>query len=50
MVPFRIEGFRLVRPDAEEIAWIGRTMQRECGRFGRGVSVTDGGALRLLAG
>jgi poly-gamma-glutamate capsule biosynthesis protein CapA/YwtB (metallophosphatase superfamily) len=47
MVPFRIRRFRLNRASASETGWLRATMDRECRRFGRGVSVAPDGALML---
>lgn len=46
MLPFRIRKFRLDRADAQEAEWLRATMDRECRRFGTGVSLHDG-RLRL---
>lgn len=37
MVPFQLQGLRLVRPSSRDRAWLRERMDRECGRFGGGV-------------
>jgi poly-gamma-glutamate synthesis protein (capsule biosynthesis protein) len=47
MTPMRIHKFRLERPSAADTEWLGKTVRRECRRFGGAVSVTDEGSLVL---
>jgi poly-gamma-glutamate synthesis protein (capsule biosynthesis protein) len=42
MLPFRIRRFRLETATAEEANWLRQRMDRECRRFGGGVTLRDG--------
>jgi len=42
MLPFRLRKFRLNIASDEEAEWLRARMDRECGRFGRGVRLADG--------
>jgi poly-gamma-glutamate synthesis protein (capsule biosynthesis protein) len=42
MLPFRIRRFRLETATAEEADWLQQRMDRECRRFGGGVTPRDG--------
>jgi poly-gamma-glutamate capsule biosynthesis protein CapA/YwtB (metallophosphatase superfamily) len=48
MIPFRIRGFRLSRAAAPDAAWLARTMDRECRRFGGKVELSERSRLRLV--
>lgn len=47
LVPFRLQRFRLVRAGGVDAAWLGKTLDRECRRFGRRIRVTGEGTLVL---
>jgi poly-gamma-glutamate synthesis protein (capsule biosynthesis protein) len=47
IVPLQIRRFRLVRPTAADVAWIRRTLDHECGRFGAGIVPSPDGHLAL---
>lgn len=48
MVPFRLEGLRLVRASAEEGRWLAATVARTGARFGTAVRRDQAGHLRLV--
>jgi poly-gamma-glutamate synthesis protein (capsule biosynthesis protein) len=50
MVPFRIRQFRLNRASADDARWLTTTMDRECGRFGSHVELSNDDRLTLVAG
>jgi poly-gamma-glutamate synthesis protein (capsule biosynthesis protein) len=41
MVPLRIRRFRLARPPRADRAWLRAVLDRQCRRFGRGVTMQD---------
>jgi len=45
LVPLQIRGFRLRRPSAGDRAWLHRTLDRECRRFGHHLAERDDGFL-----
>lgn len=47
MVPFRLQRFRLVRASAQDAAWLGERLDRECRRFGRTVRLGELNSLIL---
>jgi poly-gamma-glutamate synthesis protein (capsule biosynthesis protein) len=47
MVPFRVRNFRLNRPDAQELAWLARMLDREYHRLGGRVEDAGPGRFRL---
>lgn len=47
MTPLRTRRLRLERPPPEDLEWLHATMDREAGRFGGEVSLTDRGGLVL---
>jgi poly-gamma-glutamate synthesis protein (capsule biosynthesis protein) len=47
MIPFHIRSFRLNQAGTGEVEWLRATMDRECRRFGRGVTIAADGNLRL---
>lgn len=49
MVPFRIRQFRLNRASADDARWLVTTMDRECGRFGSRVELSNN-RLTLVSG
>jgi poly-gamma-glutamate synthesis protein (capsule biosynthesis protein) len=42
VLPFRLRKFRLNNASAEEAEWLRARLDRECRKFGRGVSLADG--------
>jgi poly-gamma-glutamate synthesis protein (capsule biosynthesis protein) len=42
MTPLQIHNFRLRHPSPSDCAWLLRTLDRECRRFGRRVAARDG--------
>ncbi|WP_049622320.1 CapA family protein [Frateuria defendens] len=47
MLPFRLRRLRLERASGEDLAWLCRRLDRECGRFGGQVEPTSTGTLVL---
>ena len=47
MAPFQVERFRLKRASQEDARWLGRTMNRECARFGGRVELSEDNHLEL---
>jgi poly-gamma-glutamate synthesis protein (capsule biosynthesis protein) len=47
--PFRIRRFRLETAAADDAAWLAGLLDRECGRFGGGATLTETGGIRLSA-
>jgi len=50
MVPFCIRQFRLNRASADDVRWLATTMDRECGRFGSHVELSNSNRLTLVSG
>lgn len=48
MVPFEIRQLQLSRVSRQDAEWLQEMMDRECGRFGGSVELTDAGRLRLI--
>jgi poly-gamma-glutamate capsule biosynthesis protein CapA/YwtB (metallophosphatase superfamily) len=42
MTPLQLRRFQLVAPSPADSAWLGRTLDRECRRFGRRINLEDG--------
>jgi len=47
LVPLRIKNFRLSTPSQRDIEWIQATLDRECRRFGTGVTLAPEGRLEV---
>ncbi|BCH24568.1 CapA family protein [Mesorhizobium sp. L-8-3] len=47
LVPLRLHKFRLVRASHDDAAWLGRTLDRECQRFGQRMRLRKDGTLAL---
>jgi poly-gamma-glutamate synthesis protein (capsule biosynthesis protein) len=47
LVPFRVQKFRLVRASEGEASWLGKTLDRECQRFGHHVRLANDNTLTL---
>ncbi len=47
MVPFRSRRLRLERASRRDVAWLSRTLQRECEPLGAGIEPRADGALAL---
>ena len=48
MVPFQVRQFRMNRASAGDSRWLATTMDRECGRFGSRVTLSDDNRLTLV--
>ncbi len=47
MVPMQMRRFRLQRASPADARWLARSLNRECGRFGADVDLTEQGVLSL---